>query len=307
MTEVKPIHTPVMCSELASYLKLDKGLTILDCTVGSAGHAEAILKQIGPRGRLVGIDQDAQALEAAESRLEGFANRTLVQGNFRNIDGILKQLNLEQVDGVIFDLGVSSLQLDSAARGFSMKQDGPLDMRMDRNSRLSAFDLVNFLPQEGLSDIFRKYGQERWHNRIARAIIRERKKSVILSTGRLADLVRRVVPLKYTRIHPATRIFQALRIAVNDELEALQEALKKCVKHIKPGARVCVISFHSLEDRIVKNQFRQFAKEGKLKLITKKPLRPTQEEVLANPRARSARLRVAERVENNGRGMRHER
>lgn len=289
-------HIAVMCNELIKYLNLNRGGTVLDCTVGCGGHADAILQQIGPQGRFFGIDQDDQALQIAENRLKGFTNCILAKGNFRNIDTILGGLKIEQVDAITFDLGISSLQLDTATRGFSIKSDAPLDMRMDQDLKVSAFDLVNFLPQESLSDILKRYGQERWHNRIARAILRERKRTMIVSTGQLAELVRRAVPARYTKIHPATRTFQALRIAVNDELEALYEGLNKCINYMHPGARICVIAFHSLEDRIVKNEFRKFAREGKLSIITKKPLRPTVEEVLANPRARSARLRVAERT-----------
>jgi len=295
------LHAPVMCKELIRHLKLNKGATILDCTVGCGGHAEAILKEIGPEGSLIGLDQDDEALEIAGNRLKRYSNCILIQGNFRNMDAILARLNIDKVDGMVFDLGLSSLQIDSAARGFSIRLDAPLDMRMDKSLKLSAFDLVNFLPQEGLSDILRKYGEERWHNRIARAIVRERKKSMIVSTRQLADLVRRVTPSRYTKIHPATRTFQGLRIAVNDELETLSIGLDKCVNHLKPGARTCVISFHSLEDRIVKNQFRKFAKVGAFKIITKKPIRPGHEEISANPRARSGKLRVVERIENKKR------
>ena len=292
------LHTPVMCNELISYLELDKAGTILDCTVSAGGHAEAVLQELRPQARFIGIDQDRDALEIAKERLlKRFRNCTLMQANFRDIDAILAKLAVDKVDGILFDLGLSSLQLETAARGFSIKYDAPLDMRMDRSLRLSAFDLVNFLPEVSLSDIIKRYGEDRWHNRIARAIVRERRKSLIVSTRQLADLVRRVTPSRRARLHPATRTFQALRIAVNDELEALREGLKKCVGLLSPGARICVISFHSLEDRLVKHQFRNFTKEGKLNLITKKPLRPMPEEVCVNPRARSAKLRVAEKTE----------
>jgi 16S rRNA (cytosine1402-N4)-methyltransferase len=289
-------HIAVMCNELIKYLNLNRGGTVLDCTIGCGGHADAILQRIGPQGRLFGIDQDDQALQIATNRLRGFTNCILAKGNFRNIDAILGRLKIAHVDAIAFDLGISSLQLDTVTRGFSIKSDAPLDMRMDQDLRLSAFDLVNFLPQESLSDILKRYGQERWHNRIARAILRERKRTLIVSTGQLAQLVSRTVPARYTKIHPATRTFQALRIAVNDELEALYEGLNKCINYMRPGARIGVIAFHSLEDRIVKNEFRKFAREDKLRIITKKPLRPTAEEVGSNPRARSARLRVAERT-----------
>ncbi len=298
MTKGK-LHTPVMCKELVEYLKLDKGRIAIDCTLGSGGHAEALLQEVGASGRLIGLDQDQQAIEAAKNRLGKFNNCVLMQANFRKIDAILSQLKIERVDGIIFDLGLSSLQLDCQERGFSIRLDAPLDMRMDKQLRLSAFDLVNFLPEVGLSDILRKYGQERWHNRIARAIVRERKRSMIVTTIQLANLVKKVIPRRYSKIHPATRTFQALRIAVNDELEALREGLNKCIRYLRPGARICVLSFHSLEDRIVKHQFREFAKKGELNIITKKPLRASRQEIFANPRARSAKLRVAEKVKED--------
>ncbi len=295
ISQEKP-HIPVMRNEIIKFLELDKGRTVLDCTVGCGGHADAILEAIGSEGRLVGIDQDSEALEIARNKLKKFSNFISIQGNFRNIDAILTKLKIERVDGIIFDLGLSSLQLDSAERGFSIRLDAPLDMRMDKELRLSAFDLVNFLPEASLCEILRKYGEERWHRRIARAIVRERKKAMIITTGQLATLVKRVMPYRYVKIHSATRTFQALRIAVNDELEALREALIKCAGLISPGGRICVICFHSLEDRIVKNQFRNLAKEGRFKLITKKPITPAREEIAVNPRARSAKLRVAERI-----------
>lgn len=285
-----------MRKEVIEYLKLDRGGVALDCTVGLGGHADSILKEIGPQGKFIGLDQDQEALELAQNRLSSFGNCTLLQGNFRKIDQILAKLKIDKVDGILFDLGVSSLQLQTPSRGFSFRLDAPLDMRMDKNLRLSAFDLVNFLPQEGLSDILKRYGQERWHNRIARTIVRERKKAMIVNTRQLAELVQRVIPKRHSFIHPATRTFQALRIAVNDELEALGEALNKSVDCLRPGARICVISFHSLEDRIVKHRFRSFAKEGKLKIITKKPITPTKEEISSNPRVRSAKLRVGEKI-----------
>ncbi|MBN3039275.1 MAG: 16S rRNA (cytosine(1402)-N(4))-methyltransferase RsmH [Candidatus Omnitrophica bacterium] len=288
-------HIPVMLKEIIEYLGLGQGNVVLDCTVGLGGHAQAILQAIGPRGKLIGLDFDQEALDRAKQNLKSFNNCTLLHDNFRNIDTVLNNLKVNTVDGMVFDLGVSSLQLEEPARGFSFRSDAPLDMRMDKDLQLSAFDLVNFLPQENLADILKKYGQERWHNRIARAIVRERQRTPIVSTGQLAALIIRILPYKYSKIHPATRTFQALRIAVNDELEALQEALNKCVQYMKPQAKICVISFHSLEDRIVKHQFRRLAKEDKLKILTKKPIAPSEEEIRANPRARSAKLRVAER------------
>ncbi|MFC1699137.1 16S rRNA (cytosine(1402)-N(4))-methyltransferase RsmH [Candidatus Omnitrophota bacterium] len=290
------LHTPVMCREAINYLNLEQGATVLDCTVGLGGHTAALLRQIGPEGRLIGLDQDQQSLELVKNKLNKFANCSLIQANFRKLDQILIDLGMPKVDGIIFDLGLSSLQLETKIRGFSFRLEAPLDMRMDQQLRVSAFDLVNFLPQEGLSSILRRYGQERWHNRIARGIVRERKKAMIATTRQLADLIQRAVPRKYSAIHPATRTFQALRIAVNDELEALAEGLTKAIDFVKAGGRICVISFHSLEDRIVKHQFRDFAKQGRLKILTKKPIRPEPEELAANPRARSAKLRAAEKI-----------
>jgi 16S rRNA (cytosine1402-N4)-methyltransferase len=299
MTEDKYCHIPVMCKEVIENLRLKSGNTVVDCTIGCGGYAQAILKEIGPKGKLIGLDRDRQALAIAEDRLTRFSNCVFIQDNFRNINQIFEKLEITRVDGMVFDLGVSSLQLETAERGFSMRLDAPLDMRMDRNLRLSAFDLVNFLPEVSLSEILKKYGQERWHNRIARAIVKERKNSMIVSTKQLADLVKRITPVRHAKIHPATRTFQALRIAVNDELEALREGLHKVVNYLNPGARICIVSFHSLEDRIVKHQFRTWAQEGKFKIITKKPITPTKEEISQNPRARSAKLRVAEKAESS--------
>jgi 16S rRNA (cytosine1402-N4)-methyltransferase len=299
MTKDKYCHIPVMCKEVIENLKLSSGNTVVDCTVGCAGYAQAILEEIGPQGKLIGLDRDRQALMIAKDRLSRFDNCVLLQDNFRNIDQVFENLGITRVDAIVFDLGISSLQLETAERGFSMRLDAPLDMRMDRNLRLSAFDLVNFLPEVSLSEILKKYGQERWHNRIARAIVKERKGAMIVSTRQLADLVKRITPVRHSKIHPATRTFQALRIAVNDELEALREGLHKIVNYLNPAARICIVSFHSLEDRIVKRQFRTWAQEGKFKIITKKPITPSKEEIAQNPRARSAKLRVAEKIENS--------
>lgn len=297
MEERNSEHIPVMLNELIEYLNPQKGQTILDCTVGCGGHAQAVLKVIGASGRFIGVDRDSEALKVAQNRLSNFPNISLIQANFRNIDTILKGAGIDKVDGIIFDVGVSSLHLNSPERGFSIRHNGPLDMRMDKGMRLSAFDLVNFMPETDLCEIFKKYGEERWHRRIARAIVRERKKTRIATTAQLSALIAGVVPGRYGRIHPATRTFQALRIAVNDELEALREALPKCSDLVFPGRRICVISFHSLEDRIVKEQFRNLSREGQLQLITKKPVVPTDQEIVQNPRARSAKLRVGEKMD----------
>jgi 16S rRNA (cytosine1402-N4)-methyltransferase len=293
------LHTPVMCKEVIEYLNLRPGLTIIDATVGLGGHARAILDQISPGGRLIGIDKDNESLELTKEQLKEYSPRLdLVYGDFRHIDKVVAELKLERLDAILFDLGVSSFQFDSGDRGFSIKEEGPLDMRMDRNAYISAYDLVNNLTQEEISNILSSFGQERWHNRIARAMVREREKNPISTTRQLSEIIIRSVPYAkgHWHIHPATRTFQALRIAVNRELESLEEALKKSIDLVSKGGRIVVISFHSLEDRIVKNSFRLFANLGKAKIITLKPLVPTQQEIEENPRSRSSKLRVIERI-----------
>ncbi len=294
-----PLHVPVMNREIISYLKLEPGDRVVDCTLGMGGHSFEIAKIIGPQGRLIAIDRDNESLSVAKERLKEFCDRcTFVQSDFRRIDEVLSSLEIQEVDGMLFDLGISSYQLDNSSRGFSLKNDGPLDMRMDKDSYISAQDLVNSLSEKEISSILKNFGEERWHNRIARFLVQQRAKNPIESTQDLSDLVMQAIPRRFQnqKIHPATRTFQAFRIAVNRELEALEIALDKCVDYLKKGARLCVISFHSLEDRIVKEKFRQFLKEGKFTLIEKKPLRPTFEETCDNPRSRSARLRIAERI-----------
>lgn len=270
----------------------------MDCTVGTAGHSVDILNALGPSGQLIGIDRDGDSLAVAEDRLKSFTGRyRLVKDDFRNIDHILDNFGIRQVNGILLDLGISSYQLEDAQRGFSIKSDGPLDMRMDKDSYISAYDLVNSLSEGEIASILKNFGQERWHYRIANYLVKQRAKAPIESTQELSDTVLRAIPHRYQdqRIHPATRTFQAFRIAVNRELEALEAVLDKSVDYLSPTARLCVISFHSLEDKIVKEKFRSFAKQGKVKLVTKKPLRPSTEETDSNPRARSARLRVAEK------------
>ena len=235
----------------------------------------------------------------AQEKLKDLNGRyRLIQSDFRSIDQILEKEGIQKVDGMLFDLGISSYQLENPQRGFSLKLEGPLDMRMDKKSYISAYDLVNSLSEQEIASILRNFGQERWHNRIARYLVQQREKNPIESTKDLSDTVLKAIPHRYKnqRIHPATRTFQAFRIAVNRELEALEMVMGKCIRYLKVGARLCVISFHSLEDKIVKEKFRYFAKEETLKLITKKPLRPTEHEIEENPRARSARLRVAEKI-----------
>lgn len=293
-------HKPVMCREAIECLNLRPGLTIVDATVGTGGHASRILEKIAPGGRLIGIDRDAASLSIAKAALsEKFMdNATFVHSDFRSIDKVLAGLNVRKIDGILFDLGLSSYQLDSRERGFSFRYDAPLDMRMDTTSYIAAYDLVNNLTEKEISDILRSFGQERWHNRIARYVVRQRMHTPVATTGQLRDIILKAIPYKFgrsLRIHPATRTFQALRIAVNRELEALSEALTKLPYLLRKGAVVCVISFHSLEDRIVKHNFRELAGKGLYRIITPKPLTPQDDEIADNPRARSGRLRAASR------------
>jgi 16S rRNA (cytosine1402-N4)-methyltransferase len=292
-------HIPVMCDEILGYLKPGPGQTIVDATLGTGGHSLKILPRIMPGGRLIGIDRDQESLEIAGRRLSDFKGSCeLIHGNFMDIDSVLKKLSVKKVDGILLDLGISSFQLSNPERGFSFQQEGPLDMRLDRSSYISAYDLVNNLNEEEISNLLWTFGEERWHNRIARFLVEERKRQPISTTAQLSDIIVRAVPYRqrYYRIHPATRTFQAVRIAVNRELETLEAALKKSVELLSPGARICVISFHSLEDRIVKLNFREFVAQGLIDLITHKPQTPTYAETRENPSSRSAKLRVAERL-----------
>jgi len=294
------IHIPVMSREILTFLNLQPGAVVVDGTLGTAGHANAILDVIGEKGRLIGIDRDKDSLTFASERLKKFSQSCqLIQDDYRNLDQILQHLGINEVDAILLDLGISSYQLDNPERGFSLKLDGPLDMRMDQQSYISAYDLINALSEREISSILRNFGQERWHNRIAHYLVTQRAKSPIESTKDLTNTVLRAIPSRYQhqKIHPATRTFQAIRIAVNRELEALEIVLNKSIDFLKVGGRIGVIAFHSLEDRIVKEKFRSFVKAHTGKLIFKKPLRPTDEETSVNPRSRSARLRVLERIQ----------
>jgi 16S rRNA (cytosine1402-N4)-methyltransferase len=292
-------HVSVMLREVEDALQLSAGSTVVDCTLGLGGHALSMAKIIGPSGRLVGIDQDDQAILMASARLSGFTGRLdIIKSNFQNIDAVLLSLGLKDVDAVLFDLGVSSLQLDDALRGFSFRADGPLDMRMDAAAAVSALEIINTYSEEEISKILWQYGEERFASRIARNIVKARAASAIKTTVQLANVILKALPYKHAQggIHPATRSFQGIRIAVNRELDVLETALGAAFSRLKPGGRMCVIAFHSLEDRIVKEQFRSLARIGSAQLITKKPLRPSQEEEQVNSRSRSARLRALERV-----------
>ncbi len=308
------MHIPVLVKEVIDFLRCESSGVYVDCTIGDGGHSYAILSRSAPGGMVVGIDQDIEALKYAKERLSCFKERVIfIHDNFCNIKEILKRINILKVDGILLDLGVSSRQLDSAERGFSFSHDAPLDMRMDRRRGISAADLVNDLSFKDLLGILRRYGEERWSYRIVKAIVREREAHPIRSTSQLADIVKSVIPISYRskKIHPATKTFQALRIEVNKELTVLEEVLRDAVDLLNHGSRICVISFHSLEDRIVKEIFRGMEREcscpseipvcmcrGKrtLRGLTKKPVIPSEDEISINPRSRSAKLRVAERL-----------
>ena len=294
-------HIPVMLKEALDYLNLKPGKIIVDATIGTGGHSKAILERILPGGGLIGIDRDQESLDVAQERLKDSSGSCrFVQGNFLDLDKILEGLNIKKIDGILFDLGISSFQLQDPERGFSFSSDGPLDMRLDRNSYISAYDLINNLNEEEISTLLWNFGQERWHNRIAHLLVQEREKQPITTTLQLANIVFRSIPQRfrhrYSRIHPATRTFQAVRIAVNRELETLESAVNKSIELLGKGGRICVIAFHSLEDRVIKLAFRSAHANGTIKIITPKPLTPTMSEVEANHLSRSAKMRVAEKL-----------
>ncbi|MFA5200427.1 MAG: 16S rRNA (cytosine(1402)-N(4))-methyltransferase RsmH [Candidatus Omnitrophota bacterium] len=302
MLDQMSFHVPVMLNEVISYLNLAPGQTIVDATMGTGGHSLEILKRITPQGRLIGIDRDQDSLEISRKRLEDYKDScSFVHSNFSELDQILRDLNIKEIDGIVFDLGISSYQLKNSERGFSFQEEGPLDMRLDKSSYISAYDLVNNLNENEISSLLWNFGQERWHNRIARLLVEERRSGPIATTKQLANLVMRAIPQRYRksyyRIHPATRSFQAIRIAVNRELEVLESSIRKAVAILKKQARICVISFHSLEDRVVKHTFRALKADGLIDIITNKPLTPTQEEIDSNPSSRSSKFRAAERLE----------
>jgi 16S rRNA (cytosine1402-N4)-methyltransferase len=306
-------HESVMKNEVLHYLNVHKEGVIVDGTLGDGGHTEFILKNTAPKIRVFAIDRDRSAIERASERLSPFRDRvTLAHGNLGNLKNLAAENGITRVVGLLMDLGVSSPQLDTAERGFSIQHDGPLDMRMDSSQKTSAADLLEKLSDKELASIIKNFGEERYSKRIVRAIRREQTERPITTTGQLSRIVARVVSSpRHSRIHPATRTFQALRIAVNDELEQLKMALTNMIDLLDSTARVAVISFHSLEDRIVKTFFRDEQKgcscppkipmcvcgrTQTLKILTRKPLVPSEEEVAQNPRSISAKLRVAERV-----------
>jgi 16S rRNA (cytosine1402-N4)-methyltransferase len=290
-------HVPVMTREIVALLRPDRGGVYVDCTVGLGGHSRALLE--AGASRVVGLDRDLDALAAAHESLAQWADRVeLAHADYRDLPRVLDARGIEQVAGALADLGVSSMQLDAANRGFSFRRDEPLDMRMDRSQGPTAAQLLRDVDEHALADVIFQYGEERFSRRIARAIVAARAEAAVQTTGQLAQIVRRAVPRKgYQRIDPATRTFQTLRIWVNRELEGLDAFLAAAAERLLTGARLAVISFHSLEDRIVKHVFRALERGGAaLRIVTKRPLVPSEAEVEANPRARSAKLRAIERV-----------
>lgn len=291
-------HEPVMGAEVLHWLNPRPGTTVVDATVGTGGHSLLMVPRLLPDGRLIALDRDREALGVAKTRLTEFDPQvTFVHGNYRDLPAILSRLGLACVDGVLVDLGMSSFQVDRAERGFSFSHEGPLDMRMDTTQAVTASTLINHLSADELATLLETFGEERFARRIAKCLVEARRRQPITTTAQLARLVASAVPsgLRRQRLHPATRTFQAVRIAVNDEVGALEQCLTDLSALLAPGGRAVMISYHSLEDRLVKRRFTQGMRDGLWRVLTKKPLRPTDEEVQRNPRARSAKLRAVER------------
>ncbi|MEI3338360.1 MAG: 16S rRNA (cytosine(1402)-N(4))-methyltransferase RsmH [Clostridium sp.] len=306
-------HISVLLNECLEGLAIKEDGTYVDCTLGGAGHSSHILKRLSSKGTLIGIDQDNDALKAAKEKLKNYSNVKFVHNNFYNIDSILTSLDIPNVDGILMDLGVSSYQLDEGERGFSYMKDAPLDMRMDRDRDFSAYDVVNTYSEEDLYRIIRDYGEEKFAKRIAKFIVDRRNDKPIETTLQLVDIIKAAIPAKARREgpHPAKRTFQAIRIEVNGELAILNKAIEDGVKHLNKGGRMAIITFHSLEDRIVKLKYRELAnpctcpkefpvcvcgRKPLVKIISRKAIEPSKEEVEENPRSRSAKLRVLEKL-----------
>ncbi|MDD2400619.1 MAG: 16S rRNA (cytosine(1402)-N(4))-methyltransferase RsmH [Clostridia bacterium] len=308
-------HKPIFLKETLDYLNPSSGMVIVDCTLGGGGHSKALLERILPTGKLIALDQDLDAINAAEKVLRplGKENYMIFHSNFKDLEEVIKKTPFEKVDGIIYDLGVSSYQLDEPERGFSYRHDAMLDMRMDRDRKETAFDLVNKSSIEELTDIIRDYGEEKWAKRIAIFIENKRIEAPIKTTGELVNIIKKAIPAgaRQEGGHPAKRTFQALRIAVNKELDVLAPALKQGIKVLKKGGKLAVITFHSLEDRITKQVYKEMAQgctcppdlpicvcnnKPKVKILTRKPVIPTENEKAENPRARSAKLRVVEKL-----------
>ncbi len=312
-------HTTVLLRETVDGLNIHPDGIYVDCTLGGAGHSEYLVKQLSSKGRLICFDQDTVAIQNAKVRLVDYLDRvTFVHSNFRYIKEELYKLGIESVDGILYDLGVSSPQLDTPERGFSYHHDAPLDMRMDQTAELTAFHVVNEWAYEDLVRIFFRYGEEKFSKQVARKIEEARKKASIETTGQLVDLIKEGIPAAARRKggHPAKRIFQAIRIAVNDELGAAEDSLVDAIDLLKVGGRISVITFHSLEDRLCKTLFKEASSipdlppglpvipedmKPTLKLITRKPILPSDEELEENNRSRSAKLRIAEKINDKGR------
>ena len=305
-------HKSVLLDESIDGLNIKSDGIYVDATLGGGGHTYEILKRV-TTGKVIGIDQDDYAIGKASEKLSEFKNFIPVRNNFHNIKDILKELNIDKIDGIIFDLGVSSFQLDIPERGFSYNYDMPLDMRMDKSQTTTARHIVNGYEENELVRIFRDYGEENWAARIAKFIVQERELEFIETTGQLVTIIKKAIPkqVRQDGSHPAKRTFQAIRIEVNKELEILENTIRDAVESLNVGGRVCVITFHSLEDRIIKNTFVDLNKDcicppefpqcicdhrRKLKIITKKPIVPSQDELTENNRARSAKLRIGERM-----------
>lgn len=306
-------HVSVLLNECIDALNIKEDGIYVDCTLGGAGHSSEIVKRLSPKGKLIGIDQDKNALEASKKRLEEYDNVIYVHNNFYNIKEVLDELNIEGVDGILMDLGVSSHQLDEGERGFSYMKDAPLDMRMNRDSNFSAYNVINNYSEEELTRVIRDFGEEKFARRIAKFIVDRRGKKPIETTYELVDIIKAAIPAKARREgpHPAKRTFQAIRIEVNNELGILDRAIEDGVAKLNKDGRIAVITFHSLEDRIIKNKYKQLenpctcpkefpvcicGKKPEIKIITRKPIEPSEIEVEENPRSRSAKLRVAEKI-----------
>lgn len=299
------LHTSVLLQEAIEGLNLKAGAVALDATLGVGGHTKAIAEKIGAKGTLVGIDADSAAITRAKAALSDFGFKGEIKffnTNFRNLDSVLKDANVEKIDAVLFDLGLSSPQIEISGRGFTFKQDEPLVMTFAEEPKpeeVTALDVVNSWSEETLTLIISSYGEEKFARRIAKAIVEKREAHPITSTTELSEVIEQAIPYgarKKQKIHPATRTFQGIRMAVNDEVGALNDALPKAFEALNANGRMAVISFHSIEDRIVKRYFQEKAKEGVAKIITKRPLVATDEETKENPRARSAKLRILEKI-----------
>ncbi|MCB9480220.1 MAG: 16S rRNA (cytosine(1402)-N(4))-methyltransferase RsmH [Desulfobacteraceae bacterium] len=308
-------HNSVMADEVTEYLNINSNGFYVDCTLGGGGHSRLILEQNGPDGKLLALDRDQVAIDNAKTSLSRFKERLILKkANFSSLKTVMKEIGFEKADGILADIGVSSHHLDMAERGFSFLKEGPLDMRMDQHSEKTAYDIVNSYSSEELFIIFKKYGEEKFASRIANRIEQKRKICSIKTTAELADIIKNAIPEKFSRkskIHPATKCFMAIRIEVNDELGHLEKFLEDAPDLLKPKARLCILTFHSLEDRIVKNKFKELEnpctcppdfpvcmcqKKKEVRLVTRKPLVPGESEININPRARSTKMRVLEKL-----------